>query len=130
MRIDTGLLSLVIPLFRFSAHQPTGRRALGTRVAQNLDRHHRGKWTFVSRTDLRMLAEQFSCLDQIRAQNNRHRDERAAYRRALRAIDLHPTITVHRDDDTDTWPDPQPPPETETLLDLPERELGAHPIDA
>jgi len=76
-----------------------------------------------------LLAEQFGCLDQVRAQVHRHRAERARYRRALRIVDHHPTTataTVKPGQDY-LWP-PEPPPEEETLLDLLHRELGAHPI--
>jgi hypothetical protein len=104
--------------------------ALGTLAAWNLVRQHNGHWTLITGTDLRMLAEEFGCLDQVRAQINRHRDERAAYRHALRAVDRHPAATTRLDHHTRTWPDPEPPPEIETLLDLLERELGAHLIDA
>lgn len=102
--------------------------ALNTLAAWNLVRQHRGHWTLVAGTDLRILAEQFGCLDDVRAQINRHRDERAAYRRALRLVDQHPQTRSYAADNQ--WPDLEPPPETETLLDLLERELGAHLIDA
>ena len=90
--------------------------ALNTLAAWNLIRHDRGRWVLVTGTDLRMLAEQFGCLDQVRAQINRHRDERAAYRRALRVVDRHPE-TMNVSEHSASWPDPQPPPEIETLLD-------------
>ena len=77
-----------------------------------------------------MLAEQFGCLDQVRAQVHRHRAERTRYRRALRIVDRHPTTataTVIGPGPDYLWP-PEPPPEEETLLDLLHRELGAHLI--
>ena len=103
--------------------------ALRTLAAWNLAQQRRGRWTLAAGTDLTLLAEQFGCLDTVRALIQRHRDERAAYRRALRVVDQH-TETVHLTTRTEQWPDPEPPPEIETLLDLLERELGAHLIQA
>ena len=41
----------------------------------------------VASTSLHLLAEQFGCVDTVRRLINRHRDERASYRRALRIVD-------------------------------------------
>jgi hypothetical protein len=46
--------------------------------------------------------------------------------RALRIVDHHHTPVV-AGTDRYLWP-PEPPPDEETLLELLERELGAHPI--
>ena len=83
-------------------------------------------------TSLRLLAEQFGCLEQVRTQVGRHRGERAAYRRALRIVDHHPAATSvlgpGEDAEAYLWP-PEPPPEDgETLMDLLHRELGAYLI--
>jgi hypothetical protein len=48
------------------------------------------------------------------------------YLQALRIVDQH-HVPVLNDAHEYLWP-PEPPPEEETLLDLLERELGAHPI--
>ena len=102
--------------------------ALRTLAAWNLAQQRRGRWTLATGADLTLLAEQFGCTDTVRALINRHRDERAAYRRALRVGDQHiETVNLSR---TEQWPDPEPPPEIETLLDLLERELGAHLVEA
>jgi len=70
----------------------------------------------------------FGCLDQVRAQVQRHRDERVRYRRALRIVDRHPN-TVIGPGEAHLWP-PEPPPEVETLLDLLHRDLGAYLVGA
>jgi hypothetical protein len=73
------------------------------------------------------LAEQFGCADTVRALLNRHRDERTRYRRAMRIVDQHHLPTL-RNTDGYLWPPPEPPPDDqESLLELLERELGAHP---
>jgi len=62
-------------------------------------------------TCLLLLAEQFGCFDQVRAQVGRHRGERAAYRRVLRIVDQHPAATTFRPvDEAYLWP-PEPPPD-------------------
>jgi len=88
---------------------------------------------------LQLLAEQFGCLEQVRTQVGRRPGERAAYRRALRTVDQHPTATDTAATDTAAvgpvdeaqgylWA-PEPPPEdAETLMDLLHRELGAYLI--
>ena len=78
---------------------------------------------------LQLLAEQFGCVETVRALVNRHRDERAAYRRALRIVDQH-HIVVAEPTDSYLWPPEPPPAETETLLELLHRELGAYLIGA
>ena len=85
-----------------------------------------GRWVLVAGTSLQVLAEQFGCTDTVRALINHHRDERARYRRAMRIIDQH-HAPAHPPAHGYLWP-PEPPPEQETLLELLERELGAHPI--
>ena len=70
----------------------------------------------------------FGCVDTVRRLINRHRDERACYRRALRIVDQH-DIPVLNATDGYLWP-PEPPPDQETLVDLLQRELGAYLIDA
>ena len=102
--------------------------ALETLAAWNLAQPDQGRWVLVAGTSLHRLAELFGCVDTVRALVSRHRDERAAYRRALRTVDQHP-IPVLEPTGRYLWP-PEPPPETETLLDLLQRELGASLIDA
>ena len=106
--------------------------ALETLAAWHLVEPVDGRWTLVPGTSLELLAEQFGCLEDVRAQVGRHRGERAAYRRALRIVDEHPaaTITVGPVEEAEAylWP-PEPPPEDgETLMDLLHRELGAYLI--
>jgi len=80
-------------------------------------------------TSLLLLAEQFGCFDQVRAQVGRHRGERAAYRRVLRIVDQHPAATtVGPVDEAYLWPPEPPPDDGETLMDLLHRELGAYLI--
>ncbi len=102
--------------------------ALETLAAWGLVEPVRGRWALVTGTSLDRLAEQFGCTDTIRALVHRHRDERTRYRRALRIVDQH-----HHDpliaDSSYLWP-PEPPPQEQTLLELLERELGAHLIGA
>jgi hypothetical protein len=87
-----------------------------------------GRWVLAAGTSLQVLAEQFGCTDTVRALVNRHRDERTQYRRALKIVDQqHFPVLGHAD--SYLWP-PEPPPEIETLLQLLERELGAHLIGA
>ena len=92
-----------------------------------------GRWTLVPGTSQPLLAEQFGCLEDVRAQVGRHRGERAAYRRVLRIVDHHPataTTTVGPVDDAAAylWPPEPPPDDGETLMDLLHRELGAYLI--
>ncbi|HEY5878153.1 MAG TPA: helix-turn-helix domain-containing protein [Nakamurella sp.] len=103
--------------------------ALETLAAWNLVTGRSGRWTLNTATSLTQLAEQFGCLDAVRAQVQRHRRERAAYRLALRIVDRHEVLvdTVADPDEPYEWP-PEPPPEEQTLFDLLERELGAHPV--
>jgi hypothetical protein len=102
--------------------------ALETLAAWNLIRSTAGRWSRVTSTSLNQLAEQFGSTDIIRALIEHHRQERAAYRRALRIVDLHERPSIASPlDDAYQWP-PEPPPDEQTLLDLLERELGAHPI--
>ena len=100
--------------------------ALETLAAWHLVEPRDGRWVLVAGTSLRQLAEQFGCADTVRALLNRHRDERARYRRALRIVDQH-HVPVLSSAEAYLWP-PEPPPGEETLLELLERELGAHPI--
>lgn len=106
--------------------------ALLTLAAWNLVECRAGQWTIVTGTSLSMLAEQFGCVHAVRAQLHRHRQERAAYRRALRIVDEHLVIgidmTAMTDDDEYLLP-PEPPPDEETLLELLHRELGAYLIE-
>jgi len=82
----------------------------------------------VTGTSLHLLAEQFGCADTVRALVHRHRADRARYRRALRIVDQHHSPALNPSDGY-RWPPPEPPPEEEeTLLELLERELGAHSI--
>jgi hypothetical protein len=103
--------------------------ALETLAAWNLVESRAGRWAIVPGTSLHQLAEQFGCVDTVRALVNRHRDERARYRRALRVVDHHHIPALNPGEDY-RWPAPEPPPDQETLLELLERELGAHPIPA
>ena len=100
--------------------------ALETLAAWHLVEPRDGRWVLVSGTSLQVLAEQFGCADTVRALLNRHRDERASYRRALRIVDQH-HVPALSSTEAYLWP-PEPPPADETLLELLERELGAHPI--
>ena len=122
------------PQHSFDLTGPSGlsRRAvyeaLETLAAWNLVEPRAGRWVIVAGTSLQMLAEQFGCVDTVRRLINRHRDERACYRRALRIVDQH-DIPVLNATDGYLWP-PEPPPDQETLVDLLQRELGAYLIDA
>jgi hypothetical protein len=100
--------------------------ALETLAAWNLVEPRDGRWVLVPETSLQQLAEQFGCADTVRALLNRHRDERTQYRRALRIVDQH-HIPALGNTEAYLWP-PEPPPDEETLLEMLERELGAHPI--
>jgi DNA-binding transcriptional ArsR family regulator len=100
--------------------------ALETLAAWHLVEPRDGRWIRVPGTSLQQLAEQFGCADTVRTLLNRHRDERAAYRRALRIVDQH-HVPALSSAEAYLWP-PEPPPDDETLLELLERELGAHPI--
>lgn len=102
--------------------------ALETLAAWNLVTLRDGRWRRNTSASLGQLAEQFGCIEKIRDRIHRHRQERAAYRRALRIVDHHDAsgwLVVP--DEAYMWP-PDPPPEEHTLLDLLERELGAHPV--
>jgi hypothetical protein len=100
--------------------------ALETLAAWHLVEPRDGRWVLVPGTSLQQLAEQFGCDDTVRALLSRHRDERARYRRALRIVDQHHIPTLSSTNGY-LWP-PEPPPDDQTLLELLERELGAHPI--
>jgi len=105
--------------------------ALETLAAWRLVEPVDGRWRLVPGTSLHLLAEQFGCLEQVRAQVGRHRIERAAYRRALRIVDQHPTTAVlGAVDEAEVylWPPEPPPDDGETLMDLLHRELGAYLI--
>ena len=105
--------------------------ALETLAAWHLVEPVDGRWTLVPGTSLELLAEQFGCVEDVRAQVGRHRGERAAYRRALRIVDQHPeATTVGPVDEAEVslWPPEPPPDEGETLMDLLHRELGAYLI--
>src|SRR5665811_710455 len=69
-------------------------QALETLAGWHLVQPGDGRWTLVAGTSLQLLAEQFGCLDRVRAQVHRHRAERARYRRALRIVDRHPTTAT------------------------------------
>jgi len=73
--------------------------------------------------------QQFGVLETIRKTVQRHRDERAAYRRVLQMVEAKPILSP---DPADwCWPPPDPPPQDDvTALDLLERILGAHPVPA
>jgi hypothetical protein len=102
--------------------------ALETLAAWNLIESRAGRWVLVKGASLGLLAEQFGCVDTVRALINRHRDERILYRRALKVVDHH-HLPITNPTGSYLWP-PEPPPEFETLLELLERELGAHLIGA
>ncbi len=76
-----------------------------------------------------MIAEQLGVLETIADQVQRHRVQRAAYRRVLQIADRH-TITA----DPPSWrvEEPEPPPDQaiETELDVLQRILDAYPISA
>ncbi len=107
--------------------------ALETLAAWQLVEPAGGRWKLVTGTSLELLAEQFGCLEQVRNQIGRHRVERAAYRRALRIVDHHPTTVIDPVQQAETylWPPETPPPQDEeTLMDLLHRELGAYLIES
>jgi len=103
--------------------------ALETLAAFNLADQRGGRWSVVAATSLTVLAEQFGVLETIRKTVQRHRDERAAYRRVLQMVEAKPLLSP---DPADWyWPPPDPPPpDGVTALDLLERILGAHPVPA
>ena len=114
--VDTGR--------QYPACRLTARRAAAWHLAES----RAGRWLLVAGTSLHLLAEQFGCVDTVRALVHRHRADRARYRRALRIVDQHHTPAPNPSEGY-RWPPPEPPPdEGETLLELLERELGAHPI--
>ena len=82
--------------------------ALETLAAWNLVEPRDGRWVLVAGTSLQQLAEQFGCADTVRALLNRHRDERARYRRALRIVDQH-HVPALSSTEAYLWP-PEPPP--------------------
>ncbi len=103
--------------------------ALETLSAFNLADQRGGRWSVVAATSLTVLAEQFGVLETIRKTVQRHRDERAAYRRVLQMAEAKPVLSPGPADWS--WPPPEPPPpEDVTALDLLERILGAHPVPA
>ena len=103
--------------------------ALETLSAFNLADQRAGRWSVVAATSLTALAEQFGVLETIRKTVQRHRDERAAYRRILQIAEAKPVLTVDPED-WYHWPPPEPPPRNSTVLDLLERILGAYPVPA
>jgi len=103
--------------------------ALETLSAFSLADQRGGRWSIVAATSLTVLAEQFGVLETIRKTVQRHRDERAAYRRVLRMVEAKPHLSPGPADWS--WPPPEPPPPDDvTALDLLERILGAHPVPA
>jgi len=103
--------------------------ALETLSAFNLAGQRGGRWSVVAATSLTVLAEQFGVLETIRKTVQRHRDERAAYRRVLQMVEAKPLLSPGPADWY--WPPPDPPPQDDvTALDLLERILGAHPVPA
>jgi len=105
--------------------------ALETLAAWNLVEPRDGRWVLVPGTRLTLLAEQFGCADTVRALVKRHRDERARYRRGCSELltSTRSRSSIRRMGTCGPPPDP-PPEDGETLLQLLERELGAHPIPA
>ena len=105
--------------------------ALQTLAAWNLVTTRHGRWVLTpgAGATMQQLAEQFGCVETVRALVHRHRVERAAYRQALRIVDQH-HIVVAEPPDGYLWPPEPPPAETETLLELLHRELGAYLIGA
>jgi hypothetical protein len=101
--------------------------ALETLAAWHLVEPRDGRWVLAPGTSLQQLAEQFGCADTVLALLNRHRDERARYRQALRIVDQH-HVPALSSTEAYLWPPEPPPADEETLLELLERELGAHPI--
>ena len=68
--------------------------ALETLSAFNLADQRAGRWSIVAATSLTALAEQFGVLETIRKTVQRHRDERAAYRRGiLQMAEVKPVLS-------------------------------------
>ena len=104
--------------------------ALETLAAFNLTQQRAGRWNIVATTSLTTLAEQFGVLETIQNTVHRHRDERARYRRVLQIAETNPFLSSGPED-WHAWPPPDPPPLKDvTALDLLERILGAHPVQA
>lgn len=87
-------------------------------------------WTTTGAAHLHAAADQHGVLDTIRRQINRHRDERAAYRRALRIVDPPPSVDLISAN-AYFWPpsglEPREPDWTSPLALL-EQMLGAYVI--
>lgn len=110
----------------------TAYDALETLAAWNLARPDgHGRWVIVRTTCLGRLAETWGVVDTIRALINRHRSERAAYRRALRIPDdpYDELLLARRAGDDQLHPPPPKPASPldplDTALDLLQRQLGA-----
>lgn len=105
-------------------------QALHTLAAYDLARQVNGRWRIVATTSLTVLAEQLGVLDTIQIHVQRHRDERASYRKVLRKADQRDPIQPPTAD----WylGPPEPPPDDEgmTALDLLQQILGATFIHA
>lgn len=104
--------------------------ALETLAAWNLaapDGH--GRWRIVRDTCLTRLAETWGVIDHIRTLVQRHRAERAAYRRALRIPDDPYSELLARPVPLEDAPWQPPPPARAdalaTALDVLQKELGA-----
>ncbi|WP_188943333.1 helix-turn-helix domain-containing protein [Nakamurella endophytica] len=118
-------------LHRTGLSRSATHTALQTLAAWNLIQQRHGRWHIVAGTSLVLLAEQFGCLDAVRDLIDRHRTERAAYRAAYaltRRAGHTPGTPLLPPLDDDWPPPPEPPDQHQTLLDLLEQQLGAHPI--
>lgn len=120
--------------FELAAGAGIGRtsayEALETLAAWNLARPDRaGRWQIVRQTCLARLAEAWGIVDSIGEQIERHRAERAAYRRALRIPD-YPDADIALagwaadEEAAGSWTPAPPPDPLDTALDLLQRELG------
>jgi hypothetical protein len=86
----------------------------GWHLVEPVDR----RWRLVPGTNLRLLAEQFGCLEHVRDQVGRNRGERAGHCRALRIVDRHPATAIAAvgpvdEAEVDSRPPEPPPPEEE-----------------
>jgi hypothetical protein len=105
-------------------------QALHTLAAYNLAQQVAGRWQIVATTSLTVLAEQLGVLDTIKIHLQRHRDERASYRKVLRTADWRDSRPPPPADWYLGPPEPPPDDDAMTALELLQQILGATPIPA